>query len=379
MNASIATPSLEERIIKSKVKLQKISPFFAVLLMNAKYAVVDYIPTMATDGSSILINENFSQKLSDSELTGVLLHEVMHMALCHVSRTKSLPEKLLANVACDIVVNGILRDNSIDLPSGAVYDDSLKHLSVREIYEILSKKADEMKKKYEGTGMCLQGNGNEDGEGASGSGEELEQAWADVIRQAETVSKMKNAGPKGLGIKRLFDELNSPQVNWRDKLYRFITQTLYDFTSFDRRFLYQGMYLDSLGGESLELDLFVDTSGSVSKEELNSLLSEVRGALMAADKVRANLFFFDTRLYDMGEVGLENMEFEPMGGGGTSFGPMIRYLKEKSVSTIAICCTDGYACLELDEPDCKIIWAVTPGGQKSEKFRFGEVIRLGEG
>ena len=132
--------NFQEKFVKSRVKLLKKSPFFGTILLHTEYKLDDDIPTAATDGDLLLINEEWICKQTEDNFNGVLLHEILHMALEHIERTKDLDDLMLCNIAADIVVNGIIKDNRISLPDEAIYDDDLKHLSVREIYSILKEK-----------------------------------------------------------------------------------------------------------------------------------------------------------------------------------------------------------------------------------------------
>ena len=127
---------------KTRVKLLRNSPFFGTLLINSPWREDSSIPTAATDGKGLIFNPEFVKEINDSQLAGLTLHEILHCALAHVSRLKDLLEIDCdtANIAADIVVNGIIDDNDLDLPDGAIRDDSLKHLSVREIYYILKER-----------------------------------------------------------------------------------------------------------------------------------------------------------------------------------------------------------------------------------------------
>lgn len=368
--------NLADRITKAKLVLQKKSPFFAVLLMNARYHVTDSVPTMATNGHNLLINEKFADTLEDDEFVGVILHETLHMALAHVNRGKKHEDKLISNIAADIIVNGILKDNSFTLPDDCVMDDELKHLSYHEIYQILMEKKKEIEKKFKGCNMCLQGD-NEEGKEDSSSGpnesKEVEQKWKEIIKQAEVMSKLKQVGSLGSGLRRIINEIDEPKINWRDYLYRFVYKTYHDFKTFDRRFLYQGIYLDDLDGDEVEIDVYIDSSGSVNERELKEFISEFKGAIASLDRVKGNLYFFDTELYPSD---FDNIE--PKGFGGTDFRPMVKNLKESaSLNKLAICYTDGYADHNIDPPDCPFLWAITKGGIKDSRVKWGEVVRLG--
>ena len=73
--------SLTRRLSSSQLRLRVRHPFFATLLMFADTEVSQAIDTAATDGKKILLNESFVLDLSNDEFDGLLVHEVLHMAL----------------------------------------------------------------------------------------------------------------------------------------------------------------------------------------------------------------------------------------------------------------------------------------------------------
>ena len=228
----------EEQFVKSRVKLLKNSPFFGTILLHTEYKIDESIETAATDGTTLLLNEEWMCKQTEEHFSGVLLHEVLHMALNHVERTLDL-------------VNGIIKDNKISLPKEAIFDDDLKHLGVREIYSIIKQKQKEnenhIQDKY-GDGdvnECLQKSAKSEG---TSQREANSEKWKNIINKAKTISKMKQAGVKGSGLARIFKELLEPTINWRDALYKYITQSRADFEGYDRRFIHDGMYIDDVGG-----------------------------------------------------------------------------------------------------------------------------------
>ena len=46
-------------------------------------------------------------------------------------------------------------------------------------------------------------------------------------------------------------------------------QTPNDFQGYDRRFIWNGLYIDALVGESVQVYVAIDTSGSISDQEMN--------------------------------------------------------------------------------------------------------------
>ena len=53
--------SFEERLVKSRVRLLKKSPFFGTLLLNAQHKITEDVPTAATDGQTLLLNRKFME------------------------------------------------------------------------------------------------------------------------------------------------------------------------------------------------------------------------------------------------------------------------------------------------------------------------------
>ena len=373
----------EEKFVKSRVKLLKNSPFFGTILLHTQYELTDTIETAATDGTTLLINEEWMCSQSEDNFNGVLLHETLHMALCHIERTKDLEDMMLANIAADIVVNGIIKDNKISLPKEALFDDDLKHLSVREIYSILKDKQDKDKNyisdKY-GDGKvneCLKP--GEDGSAESKVSNKSK--WENIINKAKTIAKMKQAGVKGSGMARIFKELLDPTINWKDALYKYVTQSRADFEGYDRRFIHNGLYIDDVGGNKVHIAAFVDTSGSVDEGLLQNFLSELFFAINSTSGTTGYLYYFDTELYPQGNIEDLDSPPKPVGLGGTSFVPVMAELNKISsenayTNTLGIIYTDGYAPMTWKEPDTPLLWCISPGGIKNENIKYGDTVRI---
>ena len=374
----------EEKFVKSRVKLLKSSPFFGTILLHTEYKIDESIETAATDGTTLLLNEEWMCKQTEEHFSGVLLHEVLHMALDHVERTNDLDDMMTANIAADIVVNGIIKDNAISLPEEAIYDDDLKHLSVREIYSILKQKQKEdenyLQDKY-GDGEvneCLQKSSEQKG---TSQREANSEKWKNIINKAKTISKMKQAGVKGSGLARVFKELLEPTINWKDALYKYITQSRADFEGYDRRFVHDGLYIDDVGGNKVHVAAFVDTSGSVDEELLQNFLSELFFAINSTRGTTGYLYYFDTELYPQGNIEDLDGVPKPVGLGGTSFVPIMKELNKISsenshTNTVGIIYTDGFAPMTWEEPETPLLWCISPGGVKEENIKYGDVVRI---
>jgi predicted metal-dependent peptidase len=304
-----------------------------------------------------------------------------------------LVDPITANVACDIVVNGICDDNQLTLPKDAVRDDKLKHLSVREIYNILKEKQGKdknyLQKKYGASSVnhCLSDPdttpSSKDKDAAEAWKDEVN--WKDVMNQAATIARMKQAGVNGAGLSRIFSELLEPTIDWRTLLYKYLTEFPTDFEGFDRRHMYNNLYLDDFSGTTIKANIYIDTSGSVDERVLTEFLSEVQGAIAATNHITGQVFTFDTKLYPICSITeLDPGNFRALGGGGTSFRPIFDQMENPDDSATAfakhlhIILTDGYASLDLPVPpaNASVLWAISPGGLDSKALPHGEAVRI---
>ena len=94
------------RMTEERALLIKNNPFFGHLSMGLQLACAP-CKTACTDGSRLIFDPAFAEKLSDQELQFVILHEVLHCVFRHCIRGKGL-HSVLYNIACDIVVNSTI-------------------------------------------------------------------------------------------------------------------------------------------------------------------------------------------------------------------------------------------------------------------------------
>jgi predicted metal-dependent peptidase len=339
------TQSLKERMTKTRVKLLKKSPFFGTLLINAPWREDESVPTAATDGKGLMFNPKFMETLNEKQMAGVVLHELGHVFLQHVPRMRDIfrHDPVVANIAADIVVNGIIDDNRLELPDGAVRDDKLKHLSVREVYSVLKQKQSKdknyLKKKFgvEQVNVCLvDGDGDGNDPNGSGGGTFIDNDgnaveapdWKDVLNKAATIARMKKAGPVGAAMDRLFKELLEPSIDWRTLLYKYITEARTDFEGYDRRFAYRNLYLDDFAGSTVHVLVYIDVSGSIEEKVLTEFISELNGAVSAVNSIKGEVYCFDTQLHPVCEIADLSNSFRLIGGGGTDFAPIISHIEK---------------------------------------------------
>tara|TARA_B100000242_G_scaffold294119_1_gene274930 strand:+ start:12331 stop:13497 length:1167 start_codon:yes stop_codon:yes gene_type:complete len=381
----------KETIQKCILQVRRECSFFGSLMLFAQIETTKKLPTAATDGRKIFFNEEFLYSLSSKEQNALMLHEVLHMALLHVTRRQNRDPHIW-NIAADIVVNDLIeRNTSFPLPQGAITDNRFQDASVEYIYEALLKS----KKKYKlviNDILQSQALENSDEEPKSSGlmsqeeADEIESFWRDKMEILKISSEHNLRNGKGslpAGIEQEILTILEPEVDWRHALWKYVGKTPADFDDLDRRFIYKGLYLESLLTEAVEVSVCIDTSGSVSDELLMQFAGELKGILSSYPNVKCSLFFADTDLAGPYEIDRIEQMPKAVGRGGTSFVPFFDYLKKNGEENnllgnnkLSIYFTDGYGDFPEQEPNNPTMWLVCKDGLETNRFPFGEVVRI---
>jgi predicted metal-dependent peptidase len=380
--------NFKETIQKCILQVRKECVFFGALMLFAEVRDTKKIPTAATDGLVLYFNEDFLFSLSSSEQNALMLHEVLHMALLHVSRRESRDPHIW-NIAADIVVNDLIqRNTNFKLPKDAIIDNKYSDKSVEYIYEKLLK--DESFKRYKlaipDIATQIEGeSSNAVADVEIANVDEIEGYWKDkleVLKNNYSEDGSDTQGSLPGGISQEINSILEPEVDWRHALWKFVGKTPADFDDIDRRFIYKGLYLEGLLTESIELSVCIDTSGSISGALLDQFIGELQGILRSYPHVKCNLYWADTEVY--GPYELSKIEDLPsaLGFGGTSFVPFFNKVKKDSIqdfmnnNRVSIYFTDGYGNFPDFIPNDPVMWLVSKDGLETSDFPFGEVIRI---
>jgi predicted metal-dependent peptidase len=373
---------VNKRLQAAVMRIRGDHPFLGTLALFAELKVSDEIETAATDGKKLFFNPTYVDKLDAAKLCGLVTHELLHAALQHVGRRHER-NTLLWNIAADIVVNGMIRkDTRYDLPEGGVENPDLAHLSVEEIYEQLNAGKLEVPSILL---LDLQGISS-DGAGHSiqdAQSNQLQTHWRAAIQQASAMARRmgKGFGQRGLGQTRELLSATQEPLGWRELLSQFMISTPFDFQGFDRRFVHQKLYLEEMQGESVEVAIVIDTSGSIGNQELSAFMGEIQAILDAYPQIRGRLFFADSQLYGPYEFSRDAVIPPPKGGGGTSFCPFFEWADQQEDGDrppLSIYFTDGYGSFPSTAATSPVLWVVMPGGLDSTEFPFGDVVRMAQ-
>tara|TARA_Y100000992_G_scaffold302687_1_gene278384 strand:- start:5127 stop:6299 length:1173 start_codon:yes stop_codon:yes gene_type:complete len=387
--------NFNELVAKSVIQIKESNEFFGALMLFSEFKSSRDIPTAATDGKKVFINEKFFNSLNSSEQNGLLLHEVLHMALLHVPRMGTRDLKRW-NIAADYVVNDlIVRNSNFSLPAGAIKSSKKEYWdkSVEYIYE---KIPNSMVSQFANTDLIPLKNDESSSKdqksydrNASSSAsvgtisDDCVNYWKDkinLLKNSSLYSKSKLQGFFPGGIEKEIEAVTEPEVDWRSALWKFVSKTPSDFDDLDRRFIYKKLYLEGLMTDSVIADVCIDTSGSISPEQLDQFMGELNGILSSYPNIKVNLYYCDTELFGPYELGGNSKIPSAKGFGGTSFIPFFEAIEKTEVgfneiNRVAVYLTDGYG----DFPkNCSIptMWLATHDGLERSGFPFGEVIRI---
>jgi predicted metal-dependent peptidase len=390
------------RIQKARTTLLLDHPFFGSLLFRLKGREHQSIPTMATDGVSLYYNPEFVDTLNSATLAGVLAHEVMHPALQHhVRRSGRDPRRW--NEACDYAINPLLLDAGLSLPDGVLVDHRFRGMSAEQIYNLREAEAQPQSSGQNssdadaGTGTDetreKQANADEptapETEGGIGqvldaplpndetpSVEEQAREWSVAVNQAVTLSKQ--AGKTPAGLVRTLEGAAEATVEWRELLRQLWSNTIPADSSWmrpNRRHIWNGLYLPGVVREGVgEIAIAVDCSGSVNARLLRLFEAEVCSILEGSRSQCVHVLYFDTEVHKVEtfQAG-EQVHLNPVGGGGTEFGPCFDWLEERGIwPQTLVFLTDLCGTFPETEPGYPVLWAST----ERRKAPFGSVIPM---
>lgn len=459
--------TVEDKLTDARVKLQNSFPYFAYLVMHltmhdAKAEKKDMaIQTAAVDAQgNFYYHPDFIDTLTNEEIIGVYAHEVQHCVLEHCKRSLGTYDANVWGITVDLVVNDILVQNGLKIPSCGVIPDSkhswripggighIKDIDKKTAEDIYYELYEKLKKlgKGKGKGISCGDSGKQKGKsGGSQSGDQQQEdekdsngmetsssdmegakgfdkhihnnpdqdkakkkkeqqgkdgqdgsslgkedinintdlKWDDLMMEAYEFAKRKGSVPAGM--EKYIDKFVNPKFNWKQILYRFLTQMIpydYNWMKPSNKYSSTGIYLPSVKRENVEVLVTIDTSGSMWWEGcLESGVSELIGLANSFQSINMDIVMCDCEVHK--SISIKNVQPDDLkklsmaGGGGTSHRPAYDWIRKNRPNTkVVINFTDGYT----DFPDYEIgttIWLVPEGGAKKKDFPFGMVLEMG--
>lgn len=377
--------TIHPNLIKARAALVASRPFYGALALRLTFEEVPWLPTMATDTIKIYYSHSWVDKLTVPELTGVIAHEILHIAAGHPWRVAAR-DKELFNIACDYAINPLIIEDHFTLPKGGLNDPQYKDMHAEEIYSKL-----QALPKTKITIMVSTGSGGGKGSdpgqcgafmGPPGNQGGAEQAQAEgewKIATAQAAQFAKAAGKLPAHLERLVAELGKPKVDWKAVLRRFITTSVpsdYRWMPPNRRYLSQGIYLPSLQPDRIgEIVVAIDTSGSISNTQLAAFSTELNSICDDARPSKVWIIYCDAAVNHVDEFDFDQFPIvlKPHGGGGTAFRPVFEYVEKHGIEPIClIFMTDLMGDGFNVEQSFSTLWACT----NDQIAPFGETVHI---
>jgi predicted metal-dependent peptidase len=361
------------KMVAARTALILEQPFFGSLALSLTLKSDPGCETAWVDGRTLGFDPQFVDSLTHAQCTALVAHEVMHCAMGHPWRRDARNSESW-NVACDKSINHELRESGFTLPPDAYYPE---HDEKGKSSEWYYSHGQEEKDGDNGNGK---GQGNPNGQGKAkpdplgelrdaptgpdenGEDAPTEQEWKQKTAEALQQAKMQGKIPAGLA--RQVGQALKPTIDIRSLLLRFFSERSTGDFSWSRpnpRFIALGAYLPALESRALgEIALMVDTSGSVDQVSLDYARGILESVIDECDPLGVTLYFSDAEVCHVQRMEKgEPLTWEPKGGGGTDFRPVLEAIETDGNAVCAVCITDLEGTLPDVPPSFPTLWLCT--------------------
>lgn len=377
----------------------KTHQFMGAVLQSLTINYSHQIPTAGilfnTDAKhwEMLINPYFfCKKLNAEQRKAVLLHELSHILHKHPLRVPFLKisprKRVLMNIAADMAINQFIKNIPDGCPQCTPYDPDNaqpcpndmcpgRGIFLRDFYDIDDKtkaripwKANQTMEHYyeklltrfrdpedgEGKGDGNAGGGAETGDlpqtidehlWDNGAVEEKDMldATEELAKRAMVKARLDYDSLPGT-VKELLEDIKArrAELNYKQLIMQAMKRHASghdrDFTWTRPSKRYGNKARGTKVGELPKLEIYLDSSGSISIEELNGFLEVVDQFLRVGSR-KCNLGFFHTQLYkfDKYKMGAK-VKREDIESGGTDLTPVMKQILTNKAD-MAIIVTDG--------------------------------------
>jgi predicted metal-dependent peptidase len=370
-------------------KLIASHPFFAVLLTQLATLTEnsDMKAPARTNGKTIEVHPKQFGDMSLDERVFVLAHECLHIVYQHIPRGKEWQDKGIGpdfkpyshkkmNQATDYVINATLTESSVGvMPVGGLHNP--RFTSADQAEEVYCQLPDDDDNDDPDSGFDDHDYDNADNADTPSDGE-VKTALASAANAAKAQGKLPGA------LARMVGDIIDPKQDWKEQLRDFVQTTIgtgeRTWKRPNKRKLVVPPHVYMPGQQGTRtgnLAVVIDTSGSISNDELTTFLSEATAIMSETTPERLTIFWTDSKVSGIDEVDdIETLpELEPKGGGGTDMEaafPEIDAHYEYDV-TACIVLTDGYTSYNEDNaPDYPVLWCMTTDQQSP----YGKNIQL---
>ncbi len=401
---------IKNKLTKARTQLILDRPFLGNLVLRLPLVAADsWCKTSATDAKSFYYNPEFIDSLNKHQIKFVLIHEALHCALTHFAR-RGNRTKHKWDLACDFAINPLLVKEGFHPPIDVPIFQQYAGMIAEEIYPMIDDnlnqepmdqhlyddQANDDSKQSDG-GMREdqlqqepkpQSKANEGEQGGASSLaqqpailrpdeiEKLATQWQKNLASSAQIAQQ--AGKLEGEFAKLVDFFLQPQVSWQSLLAQYMSALARDDFSYSRPSRRSGeAILPALKSHQIDITVAIDTSGSISQEEVNEFVSEVN-AIKANLRASITLIACDDKLSEHSPWRFEAwdaLQFPAsLGGGkGTNFNPVFDYINaQDKVCDVLIYFTDAKGKFPEIEPNYPVMWLV----KGKEAIPWGARIQL---
>jgi len=372
------------------LRVPQLEPFMYVcklrVLTSEEYAKIVPPPMPQTAGCSrkeFIFNSDFIDSLPAPKQRGLILHEILHGALGHITHPfidKTLTYssfKLLANVAQDYVIENIVNEiGKQESPTAKIEDRQIQcnyevdatllkynGWNWRQVYDELRANAKEIPPQFDQHGSPDDSDSDEDANNS-------ERLWKAAREESERINEeLKASNTKGTGD--IVIEPDVAIIPWQETLASLLTsipeKTRKSWSRVKRRpFVTRGEYQPTIAGTRDALEhvyMFIDTSGSM-YDVLNTCAADIMNLLHTIEVEKLELIYYDVGIQERIVVEAEdikNFKIHSMkGGGGTCVKLAIdEVMKSEDYveDAVFLVLTDGYDDYRLGDVNINsLIW-----------------------
>jgi predicted metal-dependent peptidase len=386
-----------QSLSKISKELMLKEPYYGFFLIMLNKVWRKDLPTAGVSKQNInyqlAINEEFWSSLSDDHKTGLLKHELLHIAFGHLVSFGSFSNKKLANVAMDMEINQYIEASW--LPEGGINIDDYTDIQLdrkagcRYYYDQLLRLQDEKDKNGTSgdqemdklldniaSGDVPDHSTWEEFDDMSEAEKKLiEKQVQKILKDAkEQTVKKRGSVPGEIEGLLILDEVTKAKFDWKGYLRRFTGTSTKIFTKKIRR-KENYRYEDNPGLKikmKQHMLLAIDTSGSVSDTELTEFMNEIYHIHKAG--VDITIVQCDTSIRSIEAYKGKN-DLKVHGRGGTEFDPVLDYYNANLKKyTSLVYFTDG-ECSTSVKPRNRVLWVLSERSEMNQDLP-GQVIKL---
>jgi len=376
-----------DEVVKHSKKLMFDEPFYGLMLIGLNKELSEQIETACVSldkiNTKLMVNPEFWATLDEQTKTGVLKHELLHIAFFHLLNLDSFPDRKLYNVAADLEINQYIQDTykgerweGLEIHKAPFAELNLEPKQGTKYYYL--KLQEEIQNNPEGKvaefmedmdpmhELWKQFDGLSEAEKKL-IAKQIDHQLKEIVNQ---VNKNHGSIPGELKdyVLGLFETVEAV-LDWKAYLRRFNGMSQKVLTKKTRRkpsCRYPSNPALKVKPKKRTL-VAIDTSGSVNNDELLEFFNEINHMFKTGTEI--TVVECDAQIQREYEYKGKLEEIKVSGRGGTDFEPVMVYLKEhQNKFQNLIYFTDGECNVPETKPMKPILWVHSSRSKINEEL-----------